>query len=188
MSNQGVRNRDLPSLEPADASSTPQPTDPNTRKAREVLRLRAEGWTQKDIAREKGVSVRTVRRYEDEARRRQLVLIEEITPEQVAGDFLQSNAKLTGHLWAVFEQAISQEDGKLAAKCIRELRALNESKVAFLARLGLFEGLSLPRQAKTDPGQLGAQRLQQAIRNTLEVSDGGDNPSSQPDEKERSHV
>jgi len=188
MSNQGVRNRDLPSLEPADASSTPQPTDPNTRKAREVLRLRAEGWTQKDIAGKKGVSVRTVRRYEDEARRRQLVLIEEITPEEVAGDFLQSNAKLTGQLWALLNQAISDKDGKLTAKCIRELRAFQESKVAFLARLGLFEGLSLPRQTKSDPGQLRAQRLQQAIRNTLEVSDREDEHANQSDEKERPHV
>jgi hypothetical protein len=134
------------------------------------------------------MSVRTVRRYEEEARRRQLVLIEGITPEQVAGDFLQCNAKLTAHLWAVLDQAISDEDGKLVAKCARELRALNESKVAFLARLGLFEGLSLPRQTKSDPDQLGAQRLQQAIRNTLEVSDRGDEHANQTDEKERPHV
>ena len=188
MSIQGVRNRDLPSPEPVDVSPTPQPTDPNTAKAREVLRLRAEGWTQAEIAREKSVSVRTVRRYEDEARRRQLVLIEEITPEQVAGDFLQSNAKLTAHLWALLDQALSQEDGKLTVKCIRELRAFHESKVAFLARLGLFEGLSLPRQTKSDPGQLGAQRLQQAIRNTLEVSDMENEQENEPDEKDLSHV
>jgi hypothetical protein len=46
----------------------------------------------------------------------------------------------------------------------------------------------LPRQTKTDPGQLGAQRLQQAIRNTLEVSDRDDEHAIQPDVKERSHV
>jgi len=188
MSNQGVRNRDLPSPGPVDVSPTPQPTDPNTAKVREVLRLRAEGWTQADIAWKKGVSVRTVRRYEEEARRRQLVLIEGITPEQVAGDFLQCNAKLTAHLWAVLDQAISDEDGKLVAKCARELRALSESKAAFLARLGLFEGLSLPRQTKSDPGQLGAQRLKKAIRNTLEGSDMENKHANQTNEKDTSHV
>ena len=182
MSNQSVRSRDLPSSEPGNGSSKPPPSDLNRHKARAILRLRAEGWTQAEIARDKGVSVRTVRRYEEEARRRQLVLIEGITPEEAAGDFLQCNAKLTADLWSVLDQAISEQDGKLAAKCIRELRALGESRVAFLARLGLFEGLTLPRQTKTDPGQLGAQRLKQAIRNTLEISDMDGTPSNQPQE------
>jgi transcriptional regulator with XRE-family HTH domain len=134
-------------------------------KLRKVMALRAEGWTQKQIAKEFGKDIRTIRRWEQEARRQKLVVLENLTPEEVLADFLFGNAELSWNLRRQLKAAQDAGDILLVLKCVRELTHLSNARIAILDRIGLFDRFAFPGLRSGAPGQEGVTRLHQAVRN-----------------------
>jgi hypothetical protein len=134
-------------------------------KLRKVLALQASGWTQKQIAEHFAKDVRTIRRWTQEAKCLKLVVLEDLTPEDVLADFLFSNAELSWEARTQLQAAQLAGDTFLVLKCVRALSNLSAARVAALARVGLFDGFSFgkPKALTSGPGSLVS--LQAAVRN-----------------------
>lgn len=137
-------------------------SDPDTVKLRKLLALRADGWTQKQIAQEFGKDPKTIRRWERQAKRQKLIVLESLTPEEVLADFLFGNAELTWNLRRQLKAAQDAGNTLLVLRCIRELTHLSTARVAVLDRIGLFDRFAFPGLKFEEPG---TARLHQAVRN-----------------------
>lgn len=159
-----VRPRCRPVTRPLDDD----PTSPEAARLRDVLVRVARGETQAEIAAAYGKSVRTVRGWIAEARRRGLKMFQDTT----AADFLARTFGLQEYRRATLLKAFAAADLKGDAEALcdleRRLETLDAHQLALLDRIGVLQRYHHPPPAEEDEGVKGAHTLITMVRAVLE--------------------
>ncbi len=106
--------------------------DPDTLRLRQVLTMRTEGRTQKEIAEHFGKDTRTIRRWIAEAKQLKLKLFEYLTPEEALADYLYSFAAQKLDLLRLKKTAEEAGDHRLVLRCLKELTRFEATRMAVL--------------------------------------------------------
>ena len=152
--------------------------DPDTLRLRQVLAMRTEGRTQKEIAEHFGKDTRTIRRWMIEAKQLKLKLFEYLTPEEALADYLYSFGAQKLDLLRLKKTAQEAGDHRLVLRCLKELTRLEVTRMAVLEKLGLFTRITFA-QSIPDPAAAGTQALIEGIDRFLlagaeAIADGED--------------
>ncbi len=140
--------------------------DPDTLRLRQVLTMRMEGRTQKEIAEHFGKDTRTIRRWIREAKQLKLKLFEYLTPEEALADYLYSFGAQKLDLLRLKKTAEEARDYRLLLRCLKELTRLEATRMAVLEKLGLFTRITFA-QSPPDPDAAGTQMLIDGIDRVL---------------------
>lgn len=144
---------------PADAPAPDETSDPIEARLREVLAAYARGETQGEIAARFGVTDRTIRTWLRLARERQLAAIRTVTAETVMAETGHRLAVVEAELLLAMDKAKSRGELRPLIEACRELRNVERDRLAFLDRLGVFDGFKFQPAAPSDPRVVQAETL-----------------------------
>ena len=172
-----TNNSELISV-PADAESCPLGPngesaafevleDPDTLRLRQVLTMRMEGRTQKEIAEHFGKDTRTIRRWMSEAKQRKLKLSEHLAPDEALADFLYSFASQKIDLLCLKKTAEEAGDHRLVLRCLKELIRLDVTRMAVLEKLGLFTHMIFARSISDLRGDSGCKNFLKTLDDAI---------------------
>ena len=139
--------------------------DPDTLRLRQILTMRMEGRTQKEIADHFGKDTRTIRRWMEEAKQLKLKLFERLTPEEALADYLYSFGSQKLDLLRLKTIAEAARDYRLLLRCLKELTRLEATRMAVLEKLGLFTRITFAQLP--DPRVGGTEALIEQIDKML---------------------
>ena len=133
--------------------------DPNAVRLLLVLRMIAQGKSQREIAAHFEKDVRTIRRWIGRAKGLGIVVSNHVTPQAVVDEVMNRFAELRADVLDLKKQAEVHNDAKLTLRCVAELRILALAEVAGLGRIGFFDNFTFPPPSLPNPRAALAQQV-----------------------------
>jgi transcriptional regulator with XRE-family HTH domain len=123
-----------------------------------VLRLTAQHLSQAEIARRYGVTIRTVRRWLEEARTRRLGTFRRATADGLLADTELLHDNLRAKLLQRMEAAEAAGNDRLWLECVKRIQAVERDRYVIREKVGFFDAYRLA--PPLDPATEQAARLQ----------------------------
>ena len=124
---------------------------PDEAKLTALAIMKARGFTQIKMADEFGMSVRTIHNWLKKLSAIENKILEHMDPNGEVERILCRYGILELEIKECQRIAIETKDPKTSLACIKERRCLEHDRNGFLERIGLFDRVQLPDNARPDP-------------------------------------